>query len=112
MKFAAAGDAIIGRVIQPDFKGYEEIRPHIEAADASFFNLETTLNEPGECCSSQLSGGTYIRTSKKVLPGMRAFGFNMTSFNNNHALDFSYDGLLSTLDIRPERGADRGIGQR
>lgn len=102
MKFAAAGDAIIGRIIQPDFKGYEEIRPHIEAADASFFNLETTLNEPGECCSSQLSGGTYIRTSKKVLPGMRAFGFNMTSFNNNHALDFSYDGLLSTLEALEE----------
>lgn len=98
MKFAAAGDAIIGRVIQPDFKGYDEICPHLEAADASFFNLETTLNEPGECCASQLSGGTYIRTSARVLPGLRRFGFNMTSFNNNHALDFSYDGLLSTLE--------------
>ena len=98
MKLAAAGDAIIGRIIQDDFAGYDEIRPHLEAADASFFNLETTLNEPGECCASQLSGGTYIRTSARVLPGLRKFGFNMTSFNNNHALDFSYGGLLSTLE--------------
>jgi len=112
MKFAAAGDAIIGRVIQPDFKGYDEIRPYIEAADASFFNLETTLNEPGECCSSQLSGGTYIRTSKRVLPGLRAFGFNMTSFNNNHALDFSYDGLLSTLEALEETDfVHAGVGR-
>jgi len=112
MKFAAAGDAIIGRVIQPDFKGYDEIRPYIEAADASFFNLETTLNEPGECCSSQLSGGTYIRTSKRVLPGLRAFGFNMTSFNNNHALDFSYGGLLSTLEALEETDfVHAGVGR-
>ena len=53
MKFAAAGDAIIGRIIQPGYKGYEELCPYIEAADASFFNLETTLNEPGECCAAQ-----------------------------------------------------------
>ena len=102
MKFAAAGDAIIGRVIQPDFKGYDEISPYLEAADASFFNLETTLNEPGECCAAQQSGGTYIRTSKRVLPSLRRFGFNMTSFNNNHALDFSYGGLLSTLEALEE----------
>ncbi|MBR7117053.1 MAG: CapA family protein [Clostridia bacterium] len=98
MKLAAAGDAIIGRIIQPDFKGYDEIAPYLLECDGSFFNLETTLNEPGECCASQLSGGTYIRTTPKVLPGLRRFGFNMTSFNNNHALDFSYDGLLSTLE--------------
>lgn len=115
MKFAAAGDAIIGRVIQPDFAGYPEICPHIMAADASFFNLETTLNEPGECCAGALSGGTYIRTSKRVLPGLRRFGFNMTSFNNNHALDFSYGGLLSTLEALEETdfvhaGVGRNLG--
>lgn len=112
MKFAAAGDAIIGRVIQPDFDGYAEIAPHIKWADASFFNLETTLNEPGECCASQLSGGTYIRTSKRVLPGLRSFGFNMTSFNNNHALDFSYGGLLSTLEALEETDfVHAGVGR-
>ncbi len=112
MKFAAAGDAIIGRVIQSDFPGYDEITPYVEGADASFFNLETTLNEPGECCAAQLSGGTYIRTSKRVLPGLRKFGFNMTSFNNNHALDFSYGGLLSTLEALEETDfVHAGVGR-
>lgn len=102
MKFIAAGDAIIGRRIQSDFKGYDELRPYIESADASFFNLETTLNEEGECCAAAQSGGTYLRVTSKVLPDLREFGFNMTSFNNNHAFDFSMDGFLSTLDALDE----------
>ncbi len=98
MKFAAAGDAIIGRRIQPDFAGYEELAPYIEAADASFFNLETTLNEEGECPSAQQSGGTYLRVTPRVLGDLERFGFNMTTFNNNHAFDFSVEGFLTTLE--------------
>ncbi|MBE6644463.1 MAG: CapA family protein [Ruminococcaceae bacterium] len=116
MKLLAAGDAIIGRRIQPDFKGYDELRPYIESADASFFNLETTLNEEGECPSAQLSGGTYIRTTPKVLEDMAAFGFNMTTFNNNHAFDFSVEGFLSTLEALEDSdfvhaGAGRTLGE-
>ena len=98
MKFTAAGDMIIQRRIQKDFEGYGELTPYIESADARFFNLETTLNEIGECCGGQFSGGTYIRTSPRVLGDLEKFGFNMTSFNNNHAMDFAQGGLLSTLE--------------
>ena len=98
MKFTAAGDAIIQRRIQKDFVGFEELTPFIEQGDARFFNLETTLNYEGDTCSSQLSGGTYIRTNPEVLEDLENFGFNMTSFNNNHAMDFSVDGFLQTLD--------------
>ena len=104
MKFIAAGDAIIGRRIQPDYIGYDELRPYIESADAAFFNLETTLNEEGECPSAQQSGGTYIRVTPKVLPDLEAFGFNMTTFNNNHAFDFSIEGFLSTLEELDDSG--------
>ena len=116
MKLLAAGDAIIGRRIQPDFKGYDELRPYIESADASFFNLETTLNEEGECPAAQLSGGTYIRTTPKVLDDMAEFGFNMTTFNNNHAFDFSLEGFLSTLEALEDSdfvhaGTGRTLGE-
>ena len=97
MKFVAAGDAIIQRRIQEEFEGYAELTPYIESADARFFNLETTLNEEGECFASQFSGGTYLRTTPRVLWDLERFGFNMTSFNNNHAMDFSYGGLEATL---------------
>ncbi len=99
MKIAAAGDAIIQRRIPKDYSGYKEISEFISEVDAAFFNLETTLNYEGECYASQYSGGTYIRVVPEVIPELERFGFNMTTFNNNHAMDFSYEGLLSTLDV-------------
>ncbi len=112
MKFTAAGDAIIQRRIQSDFEGYSELCPFIKDADASFFNLETTLNYEGEANSSRLSGGTYIRTNPDVLEDLKRFGFNMTSFNNNHALDYSYDGLLKTIEYVNKSGLiHTGVGR-
>lgn len=104
MKFTAAGDMIISRRIPENFRGYKELCSFIQRGDARFFNLETTLNEEGECCASQFSGGTYIRTSPKILDDIKKFGFNMTSFNNNHALDFSYEGFLKTLEAVENSG--------
>lgn len=104
MKFTAAGDMIIQRRIQEDFAGYEELTPFITQGDARFFNLETTLNYEGECCSSQLSGGTYIRTNPEVLEDIKKFGFNMTSFNNNHAMDFSMGGFVKTAEYVKKSG--------
>lgn len=112
MKFTAAGDMIIQRRIQEDFVGFDELAPFISEGDARFFNLETTLNYEGECPSSQLSGGTYIRTNPEVLEDIKNFGFNMLSFNNNHALDFSYEGLECTLDYVNESGfVHAGVGR-
>ena len=112
MKFTAVGDAIIQRRIQDGFKGYEELTPFIMQGDARFFNLETTLNREGECYASQFSGGTYIRTNPEVLEDLKKMGFNMTTFNNNHILDFSYEGLLSTLDHANKSGlVHAGVGR-
>ena len=98
MKFTAAGDMIIQRRIFAGYQGFDELAPFIKQGDARFFNLETTLNHEGEACASQFSGGTYLRTDPEVLKDIKPFGFNMTSFNNNHALDFFYDGLECTLE--------------
>lgn len=112
MKFTAAGDMIIQKRIHSDYEGFEELAPFIQQGDARFFNLETTLNHEGETCASQFSGGTYLRTNPEVLDDIKPFGFNMTSFNNNHALDFFYDGLLSTLDAVEASGlVHSGVGR-
>ena len=112
MKFTAAGDAIIQRRIQRDYIGYKELAPYINQGDAKFFNLETTLNCEGEVYGSQFSGGTYIRADPKVLYDLEKFGFNMTSFNNNHALDFSYGGLEDTLDaLNKSNFIHAGVGR-
>ncbi len=104
MKFTAAGDMIIQQRIYENYEGFSELAPFIAQGDARFFNLETTLNYEGETCASQFSGGTYIRTYPEILDDIRPFGFNMTSFNNNHALDFSYGGFLKTLECVNESG--------
>lgn len=112
MKFTAVGDIIIGRRIQEGFEGFSELLPIIEKGDARFFNLETTLHHEGECFASETSGGSYLRTDPEVLDDVKKFGFNMTSFNNNHIMDFAFDGLLSTLDAVNKSGlVHAGVGR-
>ena len=116
MKFTAAGDMILGRRIQEGFKGYEELAPIIMQGDARFFNLETTLNKEGECYGNEYSGGTWLRTDPEILEDIKKFGFNMTTFNNNHAMDFGMDGFLATLDAVEKSGlvhagAGRNLGE-
>ena len=111
MKFTAVGDALIQQRIRPDYKGFDELVPYIMQGDARFFNLETTLCAEGESFASQFSGGTYLRADPGVLDDMKRFGFNITTFNNNHAMDFSYGGLLSTLKHLDQSGlAHTGVG--
>ena len=112
MKFTAAGDMIIQQRIHKDYKGFTELASFIGQGDARFFNLETSLNHEGETCASQFSGGTYLRTNPEVLDDIKPFGFNMTSFNNNHAMDFFYDGFESTLDAVNKSGlVHSGVGR-
>lgn len=112
MKFTAAGDMIIQKSIYPGYEGFGALADFIQQGDARFFNLETTLNYEGETCASQFSGGTYIRTNPDVLDDIEPFGFNMTSANNNHALDFSYGGLEATIDALDASGlVHAGLGR-
>lgn len=112
MKFTAVGDMLIQQRIFPEFKGYEELADFIKQGDGRFFNLETTLNHEGETCASQYSGGTYLRTNPEVLEDIKKFGFNITSFNNNHAMDFHYDGLEATIDYVNDSGlVHSGVGR-
>ncbi len=112
MKFTACGDAIIQRRIYEGYEGFDDIKSYIQKGDARIFNFESTLNYEGECYASQFSGGTYVRTNPEMFGDCLKFGFNMTSFNNNHAMDFSYEGLLKTKDYIDEYGIPQcGVGR-
>lgn len=104
MKFTAAGDAIIQQRIPKEYGGFKQVKEFIERGDARFFNLETTLNYEGECFASQFSGGTYMRTNPEALGDLLEYGFNMTTANNNHVMDFSYEGLLKTQELSRDVG--------
>lgn len=112
MKFTAAGDALIQQRIPKDYEGFEKISKFIKQGDARFFNLETTLHYAGECFASQFSGGTYMRTNPESFGDMLNYGFNMTSFNNNHTMDFSYEGMLKTMEYIQEYDVvQSGVGK-
>ena len=88
MKFAAVGDALILRRIPETYPGFEQVRDWICQADAKYFNLETTLHREGECFAFATNGGSYLRSEPEVLEDCKRYGFNMTSFCNNHTMDF------------------------
>ena len=112
MKFTAAGDALIQQRMPKNYEGFEEVKRFIERGDARFFNLETTLNYIGDCYASQFSGGTYVRTDPECFGDLLNYGFNMTTFNNNHTMDFSYDGMMMTKEyIDQYNVVQSGVGK-
>lgn len=112
MKFTAVGDILVQKRLPAEgYDGFDPIKTFIEQGDARFFNLETTLNYEGECFASQFSGGTYVRTNPEMYYDMLRYGFNMTTANNNHAFDFSFEGFAHTLKTLNESGiVHAGIG--
>ena len=103
MKFTAAGDMLVQRRIPHDSEGFAEVSVQIERGDARFLNLETTLHN-GEHAANQFSGGSYLRADPKTLEDVKAYGFNLISFANNHAMDFGHGGLLATKQYIDEAG--------
>ena len=103
MKFTAAGDMLVQRRIPRDSEGFAEISAQIKKGDARFLNLETTLHN-GEHAANQFSGGSYLRADPKTLDDVKAYGFNLLSFANNHSMDFGHGGLLDTKKYIDEVG--------
>lgn len=111
ISITAAGDFLPQRRIPENYEGFKEVSAFIRRADARFFNLETTF--PDETCyGHQFYGGAYLRADAGILDDARRYGFNMLSFANNHTLDYSYKGLLMTMDAIEKAGfPSAGVGR-
>ncbi|MBR4173475.1 MAG: CapA family protein, partial [Clostridia bacterium] len=96
MKITAVGDCAVQKVIPRFYDGFSSVKDYIMQGDIRFFNLETTVCE--NCYPARHSGGTWLRTEKEVLWGLKEYGFNVTTPANNHCMDYSMDGFLQTLD--------------
>ena len=102
-KITVAGDFLVQRRLCPEREGFRQVAAHIQKGDARFFNLETTLHH-GEHFANQYCGGSYLRADPDVLDDARTYGFNMLSFANNHAMDFSHGGLMATKEAVEAKG--------
>ena len=96
-------------------KEYEQsirsVADFIQACDVKLTNLETNLSD-FEFFGNAYSGGTWLNTRRKYLEELFRYGFNFYGNANNHAMDYSYNGLLSTIETLDRYGlAHAGTGR-
>lgn len=95
ISIAATGDSVLLTRLPGGYDGFEPVSRFIRTADARITNLETVISN-FEHFPSAFSGGTWINAEPDKLYELLSFGFNMLGWANNHTLDYSYGGLIST----------------
>lgn len=110
MTFCASGDFLIHIPVPEDHPGATALAQEIQTADVRLTNLETTVTEY-DCYASAFSGGTPMTAHPERLQDIKRYGFQACGCANNHAMDFSFNGLLSTMKHLDAAGLKRaGIG--
>lgn len=110
--FAATGDSYITRRLPAeDVAHFQAIAKILQGANVRFTNLETTTHH-FEGTPSALCGGQWAMASPDVLQDLKAYGFNMVAWANNHTMDYLYDGLEATEKYLNQYGfVHAGAGQ-
>ena len=97
----AAGDVFITRRLpEGGYEGFEEFRQKVLEHEVRFANLEILLLDkegyPGA------STGTFAMGPPAAINDVKTLGFNLFNSANNHALDFSHNGLMAHLRLLRE----------
>ena len=95
----ATGDSMISRrlPLEGEYEGFSEVKNFIMQGDFRYGNLETTVHN-FESYGGAQSGGSWLCSPPGVIDDLRKFGMNVLCTANNHALDYSYGGLIKTLE--------------
>ena len=107
----AAGDIFISRRLpERRYEGFEAFRDLVLEHEVRFANLEILfLDKEGYPGSST---GTYAMGPPAAIEDVKALGFNLFNTANNHALDFSHNGLMAHLGhLREQDILHTGAGQ-
>ena len=113
LSISATGDSLFTADIPREYFDGDFIPVHdyIKDCDVKMTNLETNVMEFGDFPGSY-SGGTWLNCTPSDFDDLTKFGFNYYSTANNHCMDYSYHGLLSTIDNLDKRGlAHSGTGK-
>ena len=108
--FCTTGDFLIHIPIPEGHAGAAAIAAEMKTADVRITNLETTVTEY-DCYASSFSGGTPMSADPARLEDVKLFGIQACGCANNHSMDFSFNGVLSTMRHLDAAGLLRaGIG--
>ena len=113
LTLSATGDSLFTADIPNEyFDGdFKSVYGFIKDCDVKMTNLETNVMEFGDFPGAY-SGGTWLNCTPEDFDHLTKFGFNYYSTANNHCMDYSYHGLLSTIDNLEKRGlAHSGTGR-
>ena len=105
------GDSLFVAPFPPEYSPMlDRVAKFIKGCDVRLTNLETNLSD-FELFGNAYSGGTWLNTRRKYLDDLMRFGFNFYGNANNHAMDYSHAGLLSTIaELDRRKLAHAGTG--
>ena len=110
MKFTAAGDMLIQRVISTEYEGFKKVSDYIKKGDARFFNFESIIYKEG-IWGNQFNGGSFHNSDPKTLKIAEKYGFDiipcgdamelardLEEFGTDAPLSMNRDGFHLSLD--------------
>lgn len=112
MRLALTGDSMITRsAVASRSESVASLIELVKDVDVAFTNLEVLPNDFRGYPAVE-SGGTHLATHHGVLDDLTDMGFNLFSCANNHALDYSIEGLLATIEVLEQKEVPyAGIGR-
>ncbi len=101
--FVAVGDAIIThRCSQKTDPAFLDLVKLIHQADVAFANFEIVTPRLPLVPSAE-HGGVNLGVPEYVIDELKWMGFSLFSVANNHSNDFTWKGLVDTLDALKQR---------
>ena len=108
----ATGDSLFVAKMPREYdEDLAAVKDFLGTGDVRMTNFESNIMDYGNYAAAE-SGGTWLTTPLADFEDITRFDFNYYGTANNHTLDYSYHGLLSTLDALDARGlAHSGSGR-
>ncbi len=95
---ALLGDISLARGVQPNVDSFSALASQLNLADLAFANLESPLDPKGTPEEQATSASSYnLCAPAENAKMLKAWGLDLLSLANNHALDCNPDGLTQTM---------------
>ncbi|TIL64206.1 CapA family protein [Mesorhizobium sp.] len=111
----AVGDLILSRSLTNSYNpGFSDIVAILRNADVTFGNMEMNIFDSRHFKGSPQAeyGGAYHVGPPEIGPDLKAMGFNLVSYANNHTLDWGLEGMRETCRVLDQSGiVYAGVGE-
>ncbi|MGX5845048.1 CapA family protein [Mesorhizobium sp. ArgA1] len=115
----AVGDLIVSRPLtKGSHEGFDRIVEMLRGGDVTLGNMETSIFDSRSFKGSPQAefGGAYHASLPSLAADLKAMGFNIVSFANNHTFDWGVEGMRATCDALDENdivhaGAGENLSQ-